>query len=154
MVSIGLYADQVGPTPDFKAGITQVEIPVRVLDNKGRFVSDLTRADFEVFEDGAPQRVISFSLNGLSSRVDSLQDTKQRASTRESAPRFYAVVLDDFHISREDSVKARSLVLEFIRRYAAADDNIAVEFTSGSRGQEFTRDRSVLSSAIGRLRGQ
>lgn len=156
LMSIGiLHADQVDQKPDFKASVDRVEIPVRVLDNKGRFVRNLAQSDFEVLEDGVPQRIVSFSFNGVSSQHPPLPEVKQqRTSAQESSERFYAVVLDDLHISREDSFRARSVVLEFVRRYATADDSIAIVFTSGSRAQDFSRDRSVLSSALDRLRGQ
>ena len=62
-----LHAQQTGQRPDFTANTDYVEIPVRVLDNKGRFVRNLTQRDFEVLEDGAPQRLVNFSFIGLSS---------------------------------------------------------------------------------------
>jgi hypothetical protein len=62
-----LHAGQAEQTPDFKANADYVEIPVRVLDNKGRFVRDLTQRDFEVLEDGALQRIVHFQFIGPSS---------------------------------------------------------------------------------------
>jgi VWFA-related protein len=40
------------------SGVVNVEVPVRVFDGD-RFVDDLSLADFELFEDGKPQRIIS-----------------------------------------------------------------------------------------------
>ncbi len=39
-----------------QTGVVNIEVPVRVFDG-ARFVDGLTREDFEVFEDGSPQRI-------------------------------------------------------------------------------------------------
>lgn len=149
-----LHAEQSGQKPDFTANVDYVEIPVRVLDSKGRFVRDLTQNDFQVIEDGAPQRVVNFSFIGSSSKSEpSTAEAKGGLST-DANPRSYVVVLDDEHISREDTVRARSLALGFIRLYVAASDSIGIVFTSGSKGQDLTRDRAALSATLDRLRGQ
>jgi VWFA-related protein len=153
LCATALHAQQRGQGPDFTANIDYVEIPVRVIDNKGRFVRGLTQHDFEILEDGAPQRIVNFSFAGLPPNQQVVTGTGNRTPP-EPGPRAYAVVLDDVHLSREDTFKARSLTLEFVRRYVPADDSIAIVFTSGSKGQELTRDRATLSSALDRLRGQ
>src|SRR5688572_11081587 len=56
--AIGVTAQQ----PTFRAGVTLVTTDVIVRDAQGRFVSDLTRDNFTVLEDDAPQAITSFSL--------------------------------------------------------------------------------------------
>lgn len=154
LCAAALHTQQTGQRPDFTANVDYVEIPVRVLDNKGRPVRNLTQNDFLVLEDGAPQRVVDFAfIESSPRRQDSTEESKEGAP-RDSNERLYAVVLDDVHISREDTVKARSVALEFVRRYTAAEDRVAIVFTSGATGQALTRDRTALSSALNRLRGQ
>ena len=46
----------------FRGEVTTVEIPVTVTDRQGRLVRDLTKDDFEVFEDGKLQTVSTFAL--------------------------------------------------------------------------------------------
>lgn len=149
-----LHAEQFGQKPDFRANVDYVEIPVRVLDNKGRFVRDLTQNNFQVLEDGIPQRVVNFSLIGSSSKGEPSTAEARGNLPTNANPRSYAIVLDDVHISREDTVRARSLAIGFIRRYVAAGDSIAIVFTSGSEGQDLTRDRAALSATLDRFRGQ
>jgi len=48
------------PPPTFRSGTQVVEIDVRVFDKDGRFVTGLTRDDFEVIEDGSPQPLQTF----------------------------------------------------------------------------------------------
>src|SRR3954471_20341671 len=60
-----LGAGQQAPPaqPTFRSGAQVVEVDVRVLKD-GRFVSDLTTADFQITEDGVPQPVQSLVLIG------------------------------------------------------------------------------------------
>ena len=44
----------------FRSGIELVQVTVTVRDESGRLVSDLSREDFEVFEDGVPHAVTQF----------------------------------------------------------------------------------------------
>ena len=49
---------QEGPT--FASEVDQVYVTVVVKDNAGRLVSDLTAGDFQLFENGRPQRIMLF----------------------------------------------------------------------------------------------
>jgi Ca-activated chloride channel family protein len=46
---------------NIKVSVNEVIVPVTVTDAKGRFVSDLERTDFRVFEDGREQKIIYFN---------------------------------------------------------------------------------------------
>src|SRR5688572_26067862 len=48
--------------PDFASRVDLVTMDVVVRDNKGQFLPDLKREDFEVLEDGVAQTLVSFSL--------------------------------------------------------------------------------------------
>ncbi len=48
-------------TPTFQVGTVEVELPVTVTDDRGKFVSDLTRDDFRVLDEGRTQRIEFFS---------------------------------------------------------------------------------------------
>src|SRR5690348_14134745 len=50
--------------PTFRAGTALVQVDVVVRDGKGQFVGNLTKDDFQVFEDGKPQTIQTFSLVG------------------------------------------------------------------------------------------
>lgn len=53
----GEKADQ-GP---FRATVNEVIVPVTVTDDKGRFVSDLSKSDFHIFEENKPQSIRFFT---------------------------------------------------------------------------------------------
>jgi VWFA-related protein len=54
------------PQPDasrvqFKGSATEVIVPITVTDDKGRFVSNLTKKDFRILDEGQPQAIEFFS---------------------------------------------------------------------------------------------
>src|ERR1039458_9889228 len=54
-------ADSQRPGTVFTVTSTLVQMDAVVTDSKGRYVTDLTPEDFEVFEDGKPQKLTHFS---------------------------------------------------------------------------------------------
>jgi VWFA-related protein len=65
-------------------GVVNVEVPVRVFDGD-RFVDDLALGDFEVFENGRPQTIISLYLvRGTDIRKE--EASAQAAASPESRP--------------------------------------------------------------------
>src|SRR4051794_13476708 len=56
---------QTAPKPDqpttFRAQGTDVIVPVTVTDDRGKFVSNLEKADFRVLDEGHPQNISFFS---------------------------------------------------------------------------------------------
>src|SRR5688500_15277318 len=50
------------PPLTFRAVVNYVEVDARVLDPQGKFFAGLKPEDFEVLEDGKPQKVTAFSL--------------------------------------------------------------------------------------------
>jgi Ca-activated chloride channel homolog len=49
-------------SPPIRVEVNEVIVPITVTDEKGRFVSDLTQADFQVFEDNKEQQIRFFTL--------------------------------------------------------------------------------------------
>jgi VWFA-related protein len=91
----------------FRAGTQEVLVDAAVFDKKGNFQGDLTRDDFQLLEDGKPQKITSFSLAGAST-----------ASGRDA--HFVALVFE----SEEEGL--RDEVSQFVRRAAAPDLYFAV----------------------------
>ncbi len=52
---------QQKPADLLSAGVSEVIVPVTVTDDKGRFVTDLDREDFQIFDEGKPQSILYFS---------------------------------------------------------------------------------------------
>lgn len=112
-----------------KIDTTLVSIPVTVLDRSGRFVPNLTRCDFHIYEDGVMQEVSEFSAVESPFHVVLLLDTSN--STRFK--------MDEIH----------SAALAFVNQLRAQDQVMVVSFDSNIQTHcEFTSNRDVLRSAI------
>lgn len=46
----------------FRSDVLTVDVPIAVLDNKGRFIPNIPPANFRILEDGVPQKVTGFEL--------------------------------------------------------------------------------------------
>lgn len=71
-------ADQRNQDDVIRINTTLVQLHALVTDRKGQVVNDLKQQDFEVFENGIPQEINSFSLEEIQSR--------QAISTMSSTP--------------------------------------------------------------------
>jgi VWFA-related protein len=54
-------AAQSKPDSNYQVHVNEVIVPVTVTDDKGRFVSDLDKKDFQIFDEGKEQRIEYFS---------------------------------------------------------------------------------------------
>ena len=83
-------SDQEPPqTPSFRSGVDVVSINVTVTDGRDRFVLDLGREDFLVYEDGVLQETTNFSRRQLPIALALLMDTSasmdERMTTAQEA---------------------------------------------------------------------
>ncbi len=149
--------------PRFRAEVNVVEVDAIVLDEQGEAVAGLTAADFEVFEDGQPQHIISFSEIDIpltaSARflgVDEPVSPDVRSNREPTSGRLYVVVLDDINISPLRIETVRSAAREFIDSYFGAGDIGAVMYTSGriDASQDFTSDPQLLVASIDKFMGR
>jgi VWFA-related protein len=115
--------------PTFRATTDVVEVDVVVQDKQGHFVTDLSPADFDVSEEGAPQRVSVFYL--VESGVTRVADAKLEgntpfaaASAPAVAPRIFVAYFDDAHLTPAG----------FKRVQAAALTLFSKEFKDGDMG--------------------
>src|SRR6267154_3389704 len=56
-------SDQQGPTETLKVNVKVVELFFNVKDKKGALIPNLTKENFEIFEDGKPQTIKYFSAS-------------------------------------------------------------------------------------------
>lgn len=112
-----------------KLNATLVQIPATVTDRGGKFVTDLSREDFALFEDGKRRDISLFSI------------LKQS---------FTAVLVLDTSNSAEDRLKAiQKTAAEFTAELRPGDRMMAISFDNEVRElTEFTEDRGELTKAI------
>jgi VWFA-related protein len=151
------------PPLTFKVEINYVEIDAIVTDQQGNFVRNLTKDDFQVFEQGKPQSVSIFSLVDIPiERYDpplfktNPIEPDVRSNQKEFDGRVIVMVLDDLNISFSRSARVKLAAKQFIERYLGANDLAAVVTTGGTKGggQEFTSSRERLTRAVDTFMGQ
>ena len=151
------------PGVTFQVEVSYVDVDVVVTDERGQFVTGLTRDDFAVFEDGKPQKIDTFSLVDVPvEKPDDivLEGRAVPADTQSNREPFdgrvYVIVLDDLDVSAMRSTPVRDAARRFVHEHMAANDLGAVVYTSGrsDAAQEFTTDRELLIRAIDKFQGR
>jgi VWFA-related protein len=154
-------APQTAP-PSFRVEVNYVEVDALVTDARGTIVTDLTADDFELLEDGRPQKVTAFSFVNIPiARVDSplfaAGPIEADVQTNEHVEgRVYLFVLDDLHTDPTRAARVKAAARRFIEESFGANDLAAVTYTSGRSGdaQEFTNNTRLLLAAIDRFTGR
>ena len=151
------------PPITFRAEVNYVEVDTRVLDRDGKFVAGLAVDDFQVFEDGKPQKVSAFSLVNIPLEraerplfASKPIEPDVRTNLQGADGRIYVIVLDDLHTAPLRSQRTKLAARHFIERYVGANDLAAVVHTSGrsDAGQEFTTSQSRLLRAVDKFMGR
>ena len=109
--------------PTFKVSVNVVDVDVTVKDAQGNFVSGLSAGDFEVFEDGKPQAIQTFSYIELPLerqerfRFGGRPVAADVRSNRDVASgRVYIILLDDLNVAPLRTGIVRRHAREFIEQ--------------------------------------
>jgi Ca-activated chloride channel family protein len=112
-----------------RSGVEIVSLNVTVTDAAGKYATDLTQADFQVFEDGALQKPTFFS--------------------RAQQPISLALLMDTSASMEERMGIAQEAAIGFARQLHKDDEAEVVDFDSQVRIlQGFTHDTAALEKAI------
>jgi VWFA-related protein len=142
--------------PAIKVRVNLVQVMVVVRDEKGRAVKDLKLEDFQVYDQGKPQMISTFSVETPEtwrSRAEAAAKTQQTTETaarvqkRGMPQRYVALVMDDVHLETWDVLAVRAGTQKLIESMQP-NDRIGIFSTSGEMSQEFTSDRSALSATM------
>jgi VWFA-related protein len=149
------------PAPRFRSGIDVVEVAVLVKDRAGKPVTDLTRNEITVLENGTPQTLVAFERVSIPARAASPpasvpQAPKDVASNEGPPPaRVFVLVLDSHHVAATRVRAVPALARQFIERYIGPGDYAAV-FSPGALAaatQDFTTDKARLIAAVDQFTG-
>src|SRR5262245_27546650 len=112
------------PQTTFQATTDHIRTFVIAKDSKGQFISDLRPDEFEVLEDGVPQKITTFWRAFGGRMLSHLAETPVAATEglilppagppKDVSGRIFIIFIDDMHLQALDSIKTRK-VLEDIR---------------------------------------
>ena len=112
--------DQLGQKPTFRVTVDLVTNDVIARDSRGQFVADLTKDDFDLFEDGVPQQIASLVLvHG--GRVSNLALPPPAAPpegiilppvrpSNDASGRIFILFIDDLHLDFKNTARVRDLL--------------------------------------------
>ena len=151
--------------PTFRGGINFVRVDVIVSDRDGKAVVDLNEKDFEVLEDGKPQRVESFKLvevrlgaatNGAAEAPRAIRtDADEEIEAARDDARIITIFLDDYHVRRSNSLRARNALIDFIQNRLAPSDILALMYPLTPLSEvRLTHDHEAVIRAISNFVGR
>jgi VWFA-related protein len=149
--------------PVFRGGTSQVRVDVTVLNKKGEPVTDLSRDDFEVREDGVLQSIENLKLieaTGAAPDDDtSLPIRSPYHAAAEAARddiRVFVIFWDEYHIGEmAPAIRARAALENFVQFAFGPTDLVALmDQLTPSDAIRFTRDRRELADQVHRLKGR
>jgi VWFA-related protein len=152
-------ADQ--PPVTFRVEVNYVEVDAYITDAAGNPVTDLTLNDFDVLEDGKPQKISSFSLVNIPiERAErplfAGKPIEPDVQTNEHLEgRIYLLVLDDIHTDFTRTPRVKAAARRFIEQNFGVNDLAAVVYTGrADASQDFTNNPRLLIQAIEKFNGR
>lgn len=144
-----------------------VQVDAVVTDKNGKQVTGLHPADFEILEDGKPQKITNFSYVSTASQPSSSPPSDAAANPPRNGPplptpppsrgkvrRTIVMVVDDLGLSLPSMNLVKSALKQFVDEQMQPGDLVAIVRTGGGSGalQQLTSDKQQLQSNIDRLR--
>lgn len=171
--AISVIAQTPSPTPPdddgdvVKITTNLIQIDAVVTGKDGKPVTDLTAADFEIFENNVKQEITNFSfVSALPEKTETIEKAEKSSPPVAAPPvpigrirpeqirRTVAVVVDDLGLSFESTAYVRGALKKFVDEQVQPGDLVAIIRTGGGVGalQSFTSDKRQLYAAIEKVR--
>jgi len=158
-------AQEAPPQPTFRVAVDLVTTDVIVRDSDtDAFVPDLTVDEFEVYEDGIPQEIVSLVLTH-GGRVFNVQAPPPVPAqegiilpparpTNDAAGRVFLIFIDDLHLDFRQTPRTRDLMKKMLTNLVHEGDMFGIVSTgTSSISEQMTYDRQVLEAAVSRVTG-
>jgi hypothetical protein len=140
-VAGGVYAQQATQAPPppqqpqqpvFRAGVNFVQVDAYPTGPDGKIIEGLSAADFQIFEDGKPQRIESseFIRVDLNTAIGERRDPNTQAEGNQLAAdprnRVFVLFLDRYHNGLSASHSIQLPVVDMLNRMIAPNDLFGV----------------------------
>lgn len=175
VLTAGLSAQQPAPapparqprqpdTPTFRVQIDAVTMDVIVKDDQGRFIPDLKKDEFEIYEDGIKQDIASMTMSH-GGRVTNVLEAPPAAPPEgiilppvrrviDQSGRVFLFFVDDLHMQFGNSGRVRSLFQKIAKQLVHEGDLFGIVSSgTSSISQDLTYDRKRLDEAIKKIAG-
>ncbi len=157
-------AQQPDQQPTFRVTVNLVTSDVIPRDGNGQFIADLTKDDFEVWEDGDRQEIAALTLihggrafNYLAPPPPPVQEgiiLPPSRPTNDAAGRIFILFVDDLHLDFRNTGRIRDLFKRISKTLIHEGDMFGIVSTGpSSLAIDLTYDRRRLEEAIKRISG-
>ena len=156
---------QAPAQPTFRVSVDLVTTDVIVRDQRSdQFVADLKPGEFEIYEDGVKQEIVSLVLTH-GGRVYNVQTPPPapvqegiilptNRPTNDAAGRVFLIFIDDLHLYFRSTPRTRELIKKMMKLLIHEGDMFGIVTTGySSISEQLTYDRQVLDSAISKVTG-
>jgi len=170
IICVSLLVNMNGQQPTFSTTANVVVVNVTVTSRDGKFIGDLTKDDFQLYEDGKLQKLQSCELQKLDNHVLEPVETGKKLQDRQAPPaaakpaappskeqlrdRRLIVMLFDFSsMQPQEQIRASDSAVKFLSRQMTTSDVVSIMTfgTDLATVQDFTADRDLLISTIHRF---
>jgi hypothetical protein len=148
----------------FRTGINFVRVDVIISDKAGNPIADLSQADFDVTEDGKPQKIETFKSVKLDGgRGDAIKsppreirtDYDEEMEAARDDVRLFAIFLDDYHVRKGASLASRNQLSRFIETQLGPSDMVGVMYPLESTASvRMTRNHSAVMRGLQQFEGR
>jgi VWFA-related protein len=154
--------DQPPPVPQFRTGINFVRVDAIISDKNGNSVPDLQAADFDVLEDGKPQKIETFRLVKLDGGAMDKEppreirtDYDEEMEAARDDVRLFAIFLDDYHVRRGASLSSRNPLAQFIDTQLGPSDMVGLMYPlEPTAALRMTRNHSAIVRGLQQFQGR
>jgi VWFA-related protein len=154
----GASLPDIEPQAILRARVNLVLVTVVLRDAKGQAVKNLGRENFRVFDNGKPQVLTYFSVEGtasgppleekkFSSNVPRKGQVQDNTNSSVRAKRYTGYLFDDVHLNSQELAAASEAVKPRFSSLSEGE-SAALFTTSGSVIVDFTNDREKLMAAL------
>lgn len=136
--------------PTFRSGANLVLVDVYPMKD-GRILQNLEQTDFEILEDGKPQKVENFQFIRVEGRTPEAEkrdpNTQEEGNELAADPknRVFVVFLDQLGVSVEGAFRSRRPLVDMLNRVMAPNDLFAV-MSQDMRPQDLVFGRKLLTT--------
>ncbi len=156
---------QQPPQPTFRTRVDLVRVDVTVIGRRDdEVIADLRPSDFEVEEDGVPQRVETLQFVRLDgTRVGNTEESLQIRSPEHAAVeaarddvRLFAIFLDDYHVDKKPQITLplRQALKHLVEQFGPNDLIAVMDPLTPLSHLKFTRARDELLMRMGEFEGR
>ena len=155
---------QTAPEQVIRTGVELITTDAIVRDSRGLFIADLKKDEFEIFEDGVKQQLVSFTLTHGGRVYNVAQPPPPPAQegimlpparpTNDAAGRIFLIFVDDLHLDFRNTGRIRELFKKISKELIHEGDMFGIVSTGpSSMSIDLTYDRKRLDQAITKITG-